>query len=630
MTSPTSYEQLLPAGARPLAFGLLRLCTEERPSAEQAIAVIHAALDGGVRIVDTADSYCLTDKESHYGETLVARALASFAGPRDEVRVVTKVGLTRPKGRWAPDGSAAHLRKAVEGSLRALGVERIGWLLLHAIDPRVPFDESLATLAALRAEGKIEHVGLSNVELAHLVQAERAFPVAAIENELSVIDRSTATEGVVALAKAWGVPLLAHRPLGGHAKADALAKNRVLKALSTRHGWTPAAAALAIVADLGKPVIPLFGARTVAHVQESIAASQLRLDDEDRKAIAAKVSFAPTERARALAAWPPPAAPPREGEVVLVMGIQGAGKSTTVERFVDQGFTRLNRDELGGGLDDLLEPLEAALAKPTPRVVLDNTYPTRASRFAVIRAAAAAGVAVRAVWLDTPFDEAMWNVAARVVGRHGALIGPDEHKALSKTDPNLPPAAALGRFAASFEAPTIDEGFASVEVVSYVRRPRPAATKKALLLDVDGTLRTTKSGEPYPRSVDDVALLPGRTERLARAIAEGYRLFFVSNQSGVASGKVDRATVDAAFAKTIELLGVPVDEVAYCPHPAFPVGCFCRKPLPGLAVWLAERHQLDRDAMVMVGDLGSDEAFAKAIGATFVESARFFGDATTA
>ena len=99
----------------------------------------------------------------------------------------------------------------------------------------------------------------------------------------------------------------------------------------------------------------------------------------------------------------------------------------------------------------------------------------------------------------------------------------------------------------------------------------------------------------------------------------------LSNQSGIASETVTRAAVDACFTKTIARLGLPVTEVAYCPHPAFPVGCFCRKPLPGLGVWLMSRHRLARAEVVMVGDLGSDQGFAKALGVKYLPVEEMFG-----
>lgn len=631
--TPPNYGVLGALGV-PLGLGLLRLSTEGRPAEADAIDVIQFALDQGVRVLDTADSYALDDRDLHYGEHLVRKALAGWKGPREEVRVITKAGLARPKGKWVPNGRREHLRKMVDGSLAALGVERLYMVLLHAADPKVPLEESLAALAELQKEGKIEHLGLCNTSIAEVRQAERHFPVRAIQSELSVIDRHSGLDGLVALARQIGAPFLAHRPLGGHAKTGNLLKNRAVKPIAARHGVTPHEAALAALVDLGPPVIPLFGATKRASVESSLRALRVPFDARDREELAAKVSFAATPEALALTAPPVTPAglrplvagegPGDQPEVVVMMGVQGAGKSSEVARYVERGYARLNRDLLGGTLEELVPRLGELLASGQRRVILDNTYATRASRFSLIRTAHAHGVPVRCRYLATPIDEAYANVVIRILERYGKLLGPDELKELAKDDPNLPPPAAMAKWAASFEPPHLDEGFSAVEQVPFVRRVDPQFTGRGLLLDVDGTLRRTRSGEIFPRSADDVELLPGRRETLQRFVDEGYKLFFVSNQSGIASGTVSREAAEAAFARTIELLGLPVAEVMFCPHPAFPVGCFCRKPLPGLGVSLIQRHKLAREHLIMVGDMDSDHDFAKALGVRYVDAAQFF------
>ncbi len=637
VTAPTPLHGVLGALEVPLGLGLLRLSTEGRPSEEQALDVVRFALDQGIRLLDTADSYALDDRDMHYGERLVRKALADWGGPRDEVRVVTKAGLARPKGRWVPNGRRDHLRKMVEGSLTALGVERIFMLLLHANDPRTPLEESLGALAELQKEGKIEHLGLCNTSIAEVRQAERHFAVRAIQNELSVIDRSSGVEGLVALARAMGIPFLAHRPLGGHAKTANLLKNRAVKPIAARHGITPHEAALAALLDLGPPVIPLIGATKRASVESSLRALRVPFDARDRAELETKISF--TASAAALAATAPPVTPPGlrtlvagegpgdEPEVVVMMGVQGAGKSSEVARYLERGYARLNRDQLGGDLEGLVPRLGELLASGQRRVVLDNTYATRASRYSLLRMAHAHGVPVRCRYMATPIDEAYANVVLRILERYQRLLGPEELKELAKDDPTLPPPAAMAKYAATFEAPHVDEGFSVVEEVPFVRRVDPQFTQKGLLLDVDGTLRRTRSGEIFPRGPEDVELLPGRREVLRRFVDEGYRLFFVSNQSGGASGTRPPGPAEAAFARTIELLDLPVAEVMYCPHPAFPVGCFCRKPLPGLGVSLIQRHRLAREHLIMVGDMDSDQDFARALGIRYVDAAKFFAGA---
>lgn len=615
--------------------GLLRLSTEGRPTEADAIEVIHHALDRGIRLLDTADVYCLGEAELHYGERLAKKAVDSWHGPREEIRIVTKAGLARPKGKWIPNGRPEHLRKAVDGSLQALGVEQLFALLLHANDPRTPFEDQLGTLAELQRAGKIAHLGLCNISIPEVRQAQRHFTVCAIQNELSVIDRKSATEGIVALAAELQAPFLAFRVLGGHSKVDNILKNRAVAPIAARHKVTPHEAALAVAWEAGAHVVPLIGATKKERIDSCLRAREIRLDETDRAALSAKISLVPTtEAAAALAPPVTPAGlrqlsagegPGNEPEVILLMGVQGAGKSEFVRQYVEKGYVRLNRDQEGGSLEDLIPRLGESLAAGKNRVVLDNTYPTRVSRYPVIRTAHAHRVPVRCRFLNTPLNEAYQNVVLRILERYGRLLGPDDLKELSKTDPNLPPPAAMARWAASFERPALDEGFSVVEEIPFVRRPGRAGNVKGLLLDVDGTLRITRSGEIYPREPDDVQLLPGRKEELRKWVDKGYRLFFVSNQSGVASGNVSREAADACFKRTVELLGMPVAEIAVCPHPAFPAGCFCRKPLPGLGIYLKQRHDLQSEHLVMVGDMTSDAEFAAALGAKYYTAEEFFG-----
>ena len=142
MSQPTSNPLgVLGRLSIPLGLGLLRLSTEGRPSEAESIRIIQLALDQGIRLLDTADTYSLGDGDLHYGEQLVRKALETWEGPHEDVRVITKAGLSRPKGRWVPDGRPESLRKAVDGSLQALGVEQLFMLLLHVNDPRVQFEE---------------------------------------------------------------------------------------------------------------------------------------------------------------------------------------------------------------------------------------------------------------------------------------------------------------------------------------------------------------------------------------------------------------------------------------------------------------------------------------------------------
>jgi HAD superfamily hydrolase (TIGR01662 family) len=618
----------------PLGLGLLRLSTEDRPDDIDALAIIRLALNQGIRILDTADSYSLGQDDMHYGEHLVRQALKSWKGPKDEVRVLTKVGLTRPNGKWIPNGRPEHLRAAVDGSLQALGVERLFLLQLHVRDPHVPFEETLQVLAELQSEGKTEHLGLCNVSMGELAQAQRYFTVAAVQNELSVLNRKNATDGMLALTRSQGIVFLAHRPLGGYGKVAELAQSPILVPLAQRHQATVHEIALAALLDASDNVIPLIGATRVGSIRSSAKAPTIQLDISDRTALSLGYSFASTSQVAGPATGQssanangilPNQGPGDAPEVVLLMGIQGAGKSELVKEYVERGYARLNRDELGGTLDDLVPRLQQLLTTGYQRVVMDNTYATRASRATAIAAARTYGVPVRCRHLQTPTNEAYANLTLRMLAKYGVPLGPNEMKMFRKADPNLPPPQALAKWLGSFEPPYVEEGFAAVDVIAFERRIDPAFQKKGLLLDVDGTIRSTLSGEHYPRHVDDIKILPGRQETLSQWIDQGYELFFVSNQGGIAAGFVDHQTVQDAMMRTAEMVGVPITEIVYCPHPSKPVGCYCRKPMPGLGVYLIERHQLSREHLVMVGDMASDAEFAAGLGIQFHDAAAFFG-----
>ena len=155
-----------------IGLGGMPLSIEGRPDEAQAVRTVHAALDAGVTLLDTADAYCLGPDEVGHNERLLAKALASWSGDRDAVLIATKGGHTRPPdGSWALDGSREHLRAACEASLTALGVESIGLYQFHRPDPQVPWAESVGALEELRQEGKVQLVGVSNADPAQIREA---------------------------------------------------------------------------------------------------------------------------------------------------------------------------------------------------------------------------------------------------------------------------------------------------------------------------------------------------------------------------------------------------------------------------------------------------------------------------
>src|SRR5687768_16790524 len=417
---------------RPLAAGCMRLSTEPDRDEARAVATLHAALDAGVTLLDTADVYALDSRDIGHNERLIARALSEWRGDRARVRVATKGGLTRPGGRWVPDGRARHLAAACEASRRALEVERIFLYQLHAPDAKTSLATSVRALASLQRDGLVEHVGLCNVTLGQLEEALRLARIAAVQVEISPWHEHNLRNGVAERCRAEGILLLAHRPLGGVARARARERDAVIAEVAARAGASPAEVVLAWVRGLAPNVAPLPGPTRPEHARSLSRMAALLLSDEDTAALderfpAGRLLRAPRSARRPAAAL--------DGDVVLVIGLPGAGKTTIAGDLVSEGYERLNRDETGGRLADLVPRLGDLLSAGRRRVVLDNTYGSRAARNAVLETALAHGVPARCVWLQSTLEDAQVNVVQRMLERHGRLLEPDELKVAARKDP---------------------------------------------------------------------------------------------------------------------------------------------------------------------------------------------------
>lgn len=609
--------------SKPLALGCMRLSTEPDRDEATAIAVLHAALDAGVTLLDTADAYCWSDDERGHNERLIARALATWQGDRAAVVVATKGGMTRPGGGWAANGRAKHLAAAAEASCRFLGVERIALYQLHAPDPRVPLATSVRALAELRRQGLVARVGLCNVTVGQIEEARRIVELDSIQVEASLWHDQHFLSGVVRHCIDNRLRLLAYRPLGGRKSRSRVATNPVLTAIATECGATPFEVALAWLDGLSEFIVALPGptrietARSIArHRTLRLTAGQTaRLDELCPAArLIGSARFATPTRTDA----------PPDAEVVMIMGLPGSGKSTMAREFVGRGYLRLNRDQAGGTLRGLVPALDRALASGTPRVVLDNTYVSRASRAPVIQAASARGVAVRCLWLSTSVADAQVNAVTRIVERYGRLLDVDELGAHRKRDPAALPPMTQFRYQRELEPPDVSEGFARVDVVPFERRPDPSRTNGAVIIWCDDVLVRSRSSQRAPADIDDLVVHVGRAATLRHYAEQGFRLLGLSWQPEIADGKPP-ADAAAIFAKMNELLGLAI-EVEYCPHPAGPPQCWCRKPLPGLGVLMIHRHRLDPARCVYVGNGPQDAGYAQRLGFAYRPARQFFGD----
>jgi aryl-alcohol dehydrogenase-like predicted oxidoreductase len=263
-----------------IGLGEMPMSLAGRPDEAQSIRTIHAALDAGVTLIDTADAYCIDQTEVGHGERLVAKALAAWPGDRDRVLVATKGGHTREGGEWNLDGRPEHLRQACEASLRALGVEAIGLYQFHRPDPKVPFAESVGAVAELKAAGKVRLVGLSNVSVDQIRQARQLVQVASVQNEFS--PRFRRSEGELAFCAAEGIAFLPWSPLGGIGRGRELGgRHRAFGEVAEAHGVSAQQVALAWQLAKAPAVIPIPGSSRPETIADSAAAAGLRLGEDE-------------------------------------------------------------------------------------------------------------------------------------------------------------------------------------------------------------------------------------------------------------------------------------------------------------------------------------------------------------
>jgi aryl-alcohol dehydrogenase-like predicted oxidoreductase len=269
----------------PIGWGVMPLSTRStRPDRDGALAVFKAALDAGVTFWDTADSYCLNDRETNHNERLIAWAIARL-GVAGRVVVASKGGMVRPRGAWLTDGRPEHLRRACEASLQALGVEQIFLYQFHWPDPNVPYAESLGAMAELQREGKVRHVGISNVNAAQLGQAQGIVRVETVQNRCNPTDAADVSNGLVDLCAQQGVTYIPYSPLGGGSGFRQMGRQRVLAGIAKAHGVSAYRVALAWLLAKGAHVLPIPGASRAASIADSAAAAQLTLTQDDLQRI---------------------------------------------------------------------------------------------------------------------------------------------------------------------------------------------------------------------------------------------------------------------------------------------------------------------------------------------------------
>ena len=587
-----------------LALGCMRL-SDPAVDPDRAVRVIHAALDAGVTLLDTADVYAPTFADVGHNETLVANALRTYPGDISNVVIATKGGLTRTEERWIPNGTAAHLKRAAQASLYRLGLPRLPLYQLHTPDPARKLSTGLKALKALQQDGLLERVGLSNINRTQLEQALDVLKVDTVQVALSPWNDHALRGGVVALCHQHHIRVLAHTPLGGPSGIRKCEQHPIIREVADALGLSVVQVVLAWMEHLN--VVPLVGCthETSAQQLKAVTLPSAMLQKLD----AAFPSHVHAETKHA------PASHVQGARVVVLMGMPGAGKSSLSEKYTRDGFLRLNRDEQGGTLKHLIPRLHAALEKPGQNVIMDNTYVSRASRQRVLEAAHAHGARVECVHVDTDIADAQVNAVWRMLEQFGRLPDAAEIRTLSKTHPAAFLPGAQFKHRDALEPPHVDEGFSSVERVPFVRHWPDDHEQRALILELDGVVRTSAGGHRVPVTPEDVVLLPNALELVQRFSSAGFLVLGTSWRPELTAPDAG-AAVDE---RTSALLGGRLGDSVSCVHAAGPPLCWCRKPLHGMGVLLIRRHKLRPGQCVVVGKSASDRTWAQRLGMRYVD-----------
>lgn len=313
--------------------------------------------------------------------------------------------------------------------------------------------------------------------------------------------------------------------------------------------------------------------------------------------------------------------------VTLVCGFPASGKTSLVlDSPVYKGWERLNRDLVGGKVNDLLPKLEGLLRGSKKNVIIDNLFLTAEDRKPFIELTTKMGSDVACTWVSTSAEDCQVNACRRLINKWGRVLNPDDFKNKKYKDPNTFPPAPLFKAKKVFEKPTTGEGFSKIDKIPFNRVWGPKYKNKALILDYDGTLRETIGGPLpgiFPVEPEHLRVLPNRTKVLKQFLKMGFRLLGASNQSGIAKGTLTHEQARACFDHTNKLLGVDI-EYMYDASRVPPITSWSRKPMPGMGVTFIEKYKLNPSECIMVGDMTSDKTFASRCGFQYVDAKDFF------
>lgn len=260
-----------------IGLGGMPMSISGRPDEAQSIATIHAALDAGVDFIDTANVYCIDDNDIGHNERLIAKALNSYGGKKDDIIVATKGGLTRPQGRWELNNSPDFLRKSCEKSLQDMGVDSIVLYQLHAPGNKNQFAAAVEEMAKLQKEGKIQHIGLSNVDTDEIQAAMKIATITSVQNRCNLFEHGDIDDRLVSFCRENNITYIPYSPVGGFRTHTFAMKSAKLAELAAKRGVSPYQVAIAWLLAKSDNILPIPGASKPASIIDSFSAMNLQL-----------------------------------------------------------------------------------------------------------------------------------------------------------------------------------------------------------------------------------------------------------------------------------------------------------------------------------------------------------------
>ncbi|MBD2186065.1 aldo/keto reductase [Aerosakkonema funiforme] len=265
-----------------IGLGGMPMSVSGRPPESQSIQVIHRALDLGVTVIDTADSYCKDESDKHHNEQLIYKALQEYKGDTSQVILATKGGLMRPKGAWTRNGNPDHLRKTIRESFAAFGGEKaIDLWQYHSPDPDYTIEEALAPAKEAVEEGLIKFVGVSNFSVEQIKRARDVVEIVSVQNQYNPWYRQPEFDGVLEYCEKEGLTFLPWSPLGGSNRVGRLKNIKAISQLAKEKGVSVYNIVLAWLMAKSPCVVPIPGASKVSSIEDSVRAADVKLSGDE-------------------------------------------------------------------------------------------------------------------------------------------------------------------------------------------------------------------------------------------------------------------------------------------------------------------------------------------------------------